>query len=132
MSTINSGTAVPKPTRPLVVPAMIVPPVPTLKAVATVVTPDEKTSVAFMLPFTSSLARGAVDPMPTLSESAKIRFSATSRPFLTTKFLLTAIWSPEVHSPLYFLLFRQFFKSRSTCQFQQSYHQLLHLHCQIP
>ena len=42
MSTINAGTAVPNPTRPLVVPAMIVPPVPTLKAVATVVTPDEK------------------------------------------------------------------------------------------
>ena len=71
-------------------------------------------SVAAMPPLTSSSVLGKVEPIPTLSlvPSATRRLVLTSSPFLTTKFLLIAIW---VHFPpfiSYYLLRLNFYNHK--------------------
>ena len=75
---------------------MIVAEVPTILTI--VATPETFTSVAAIPPITSNVVDGIVLPIPTrlVLASARIKSVFTSKPFLTTKFLLTAIW---VHSP---------------------------------
>ena len=85
-------TDCPAPVAESVVTTNPVPPDPTLRSWDNVVTPVTLTSVTPMPPKTWRVNEGTDVPTPTLllSASARSRLVLTSRPFLTTKFLLTS------------------------------------------
>ena len=100
-SKLYSGDPVFTPTLPVPLSTLsAVPAIPTSNTPPTVAIPVAlKLPDTLVSPLTSSLWVADVVPIPALldNESAKIRSVAISRPFFTTKFLLIAIGSPEVH-----------------------------------
>ena len=77
-----------------------------LNSVKTVLNPEIYESVAPIPPATSKVYLGFKEEIPTFlaSASARMRFVETSKPFLTTKFLLIAIGGERQPVKYYYLV----------------------------